>query len=191
MPAIARFRDIVRAYAGRTAFAAAGLLACLTIADAAEYGALAPFEGLPKDPVATRDLGGAPLSIAAEPGRVTLVHFFASWCEPCVTELPELSRFAHERRDRIRFIGVNVSEPAVRARKFAARFDLPGPVALDEDKVVADAFRVRGLPATVLIAPGGGGSLAAAGPLDWNSAETARALDGLARSNKKPRGEQP
>lgn len=182
---------ISRDCAARAASAAVVLLASLTIAPAAEYGALAPFEGLPTVPIAARDLEGAPLSIAAEPGRVTLVHFFASWCEPCVTELPELSRFAEERRGRVRFIGVNVAEPAVRAQKFAARFALPGPVALDEDKSIASAFRVRGLPATVLIAPGGATSLAAAGPLDWNSAETARALDGLARLDKKPQGEQP
>ncbi|WP_020178705.1 TlpA disulfide reductase family protein [Methylopila sp. M107] len=167
----------------RTRIALGAIVAALLAPPAAatEFGALAPFLSAPSGPVQAKSLDGAPLTISPEPGRVTLVHFFASWCEPCKDELPSLAAFAKARSDTIRFIGVNVAEPASRAKTFAARFDLPGAVALDEDKTITTAFHVRGLPATVVLSPDGRTALAAAGPLDWTSPKLAETLDGLAR----------
>lgn len=150
-------------------------------AGAAEFSTLAPFAGMPSGPVRAKTLDGAPLAIGTEADRPVLIHFFASWCEPCDEELPSLAAFARARHDKLRLIGVNVAEPASHAKKFVARFDLPGEVALDEDKSIAGAFKVRGLPATIVIAPGGGRALAAAGPLDWTSPSTAEALAALGR----------
>ena len=154
-------------------------------APAIEFGALAPYEGGPSEPLQARDLDGKPIAIGPTPGRVTLVHFFASWCEPCKEELPSLATFARARAGSVRFIGVNVAEPASRAKTFSARFNLPGAVALDEDKAITAAFRVRGLPATVALGPDGASALAAAGPLDWSSPELAETLAGLARRQEK------
>lgn len=123
-------------------------------------------------------LDGAPLSIGGDPTRVTLVHFFASWCEPCAEELLALARFVKDRSGEMRLVGVAVAEPASRARTFAARFDLPGEIASDADKTIVAAYGVRGLPATVALAPDGR-ALLAAGPLDWTSAEVAATLSTL------------
>lgn len=156
------------------------LLCALAPVRAADFATLAPLDRALPDRVGAVDLDGAPLAIEPEPDRPVLVHFFASWCEPCAEELPALAAFARSRADAVRLIGVNVAEPASRAKKFAARFDLPGAVALDEAKEVAKAFGVRGLPATVMIAPGGARALAATGPVDWNALSTVEALTSLA-----------
>lgn len=177
MPAIEASSGFDRARAA----CAAAIVAFFALAPvrAAEFVTLAPFDRALPEPIRAADLDGAPLAITAEPERTVLVHFFASWCEPCAEELPSLATFARSRPDAIRLVGVNVAEPASRAKKFAARFDLPGAVALDEAKDVAKAFGVRGLPATVMIAPGGARALAATGPVDWNAPSTVEALNSL------------
>lgn len=175
MPAIAsrRARCVGRGLLG---LAAAASLACA--AHASDGATLQPSSATPSLPVATKSLDGAPLAIAADPSRVTLVHFFASWCEPCEEELPALARYARDEAASVKLVGVAVAEPASRAKKFVARFDLPGEVASDTDKEVAAAFAVRGLPATVALAPDGR-ALTAAGPLDWTSAAVAETISKL------------
>lgn len=175
MPAIAlrAARDVGRGISG---LAAAAILACA--AHASDGVTLQPVANAPALPVATKSLEGAPLVIAADPSRVTLVHFFASWCEPCEEELPTLARYARDEAASVKLVGVAVAEPASRAKKFVARFDLPGEVANDPDKMVIAAFGVRGLPATVALAPDGR-ALIAAGPLDWTSAAVAETISKL------------
>lgn len=174
MPAIATYAS--RAIAFASGFAVAATVA--GSACAAEFATLTPLPAPSALPFEAKSLDGSPLSIATDPARVTLVHFFASWCEPCEEEMPALARFARAEAASVRLIGVAVAEPASRAGKFAARFDLPGEIASDPDKTVAAAFAVRGLPATVALAPDGR-ALAAPGPLDWTSPEVAAAVSGL------------
>lgn len=177
MPAISRQR--LRAATSSCASALIGAIALVSAASAADYARLAPFaEPLPPS-IEARDLAGGPLTVAADPQRVTLVHFFASWCEPCERELPGLTGFLRERPDDVRLVGVAVGEPAARAKKFVDRFSLPGPVAADPDKDIAKAFGVRGLPATVAIAPAGRAALSATGELDWGASPTRDAVTGL------------
>lgn len=158
----------------------AAVIASESTAHAAEFATFAPFP-TPSEPVRGETLDGALLSVAADPANTVLVHFFASWCEPCADELPALTGYVRERGETLRMIGVNVAEPASRAKKFVARFDLPGDVALDENRDMAKAFGVRGLPATIVIAPGGTKAIVAAGPVDWTASSTREALEELTR----------
>ena len=174
MPAIATSatRAVLR-------FSSLALVTAVTgAACATEFAALTPAAAPASMPIEAKSLDGAPLPIATDPVRVTLVHFFASWCEPCEEEMPALARFARAETASVRLIGVAVAEPASRAGKFVARFDLPGEIASDPDKTIATTFAVRGLPATVALAPDGR-ALSAPGPLDWTSAEVAAAVSDL------------
>lgn len=179
MPAISTQR--LRAATSSGASALIGAIALMSAASAADYALLSPFAGALPAAIDARDLEGSPLTVAADPKRVTLVHFFASWCEPCERELPGLASFLKERPDDIRLFGVAVGEPASRAKTFVDRFSLPGPVASDPDKDIARAFGVRGLPTTVAIAPAGRAALWATGELDWTAPVTQDAVDGLQR----------
>lgn len=177
MPAI----STQRLCAATTSCASAliGAIALMSAASAADYAKLTPFAKPIPPTIEARDLEGAPLTVAADPQRVTLVHFFASWCEPCERELPGLTGFLNDRADDVRLVGVAVGEPASRAKKFVDRFSLPGPVASDPDKDISKAFGVRGLPATMAIAPAGRTALSATGELDWAALPTRDAIIGL------------
>jgi thiol-disulfide isomerase/thioredoxin len=160
----------------RVALSALAALAAAP-ASALEATSLAPFAGAPTAAIEARDLEGRGLPIGADPDRPVILHFFASWCEPCREEFPALMAFMQSQGDGVRLIGVDVGEPASRARAFTRKLGFAAPVALDEDKSITAAFARRGLPATVVLAPGGGSALAAAGPLDWASPAVGEAIN--------------
>ncbi len=189
MPAIAD--PPIAPSARRATLSAAGIFALVLTGspvDAAEFVAFSDSGKAPA-PVAAVDLDGRPVSIGGDPARPTLVHFFASWCEPCEDELPALTRYAKAEGERVRLIGVAVGEPASRAKTFVARFGFPGPIAHDPEQAVARAFGVRRLPATAVLTPSGGRLLRAAGPVDWASSGTSETLHALSIQLQEHKGE--
>ena len=75
-------------------------------------------------------LEGAPLAMAAFRGRPLLLNFWATWCPPCVEELPLLNRFYGERRAQgWQVLGVAVDQPPA-VRKFLEKLPLAYPVAI-------------------------------------------------------------
>ena len=75
-------------------------------------------------------LEGAPLAMAAFRGRPLLLNFWATWCPPCVEELPLLNRFYGERKAQgWQVLGVAVDQPPA-VRKFLEKLPLAYPVAI-------------------------------------------------------------
>jgi thiol-disulfide isomerase/thioredoxin len=86
-------------------------------------------------------------------GKIVFLSFWATWCGPCVHELPDVQRLFEQYQDRVTFVAVNVDNgedvaPAVRA--FKNRFGLGMPIALD-DGSASRAYRVDTIPRTVII----------------------------------------
>lgn len=113
---------------------------------------LAP--GQPAPEYGAVDLAGAPVSLAGERGRVVLVNLWATWCEPCRFELPELAAL-HERHapKGLRVIGVSVDAERTSAevRDFVQRRKLPYTFWHDPGNRAAQVFRSELLPMSVLI----------------------------------------
>lgn len=83
-------------------------------------------------------------------GRPVIVHFFATWCEPCRVELPALQRLA-ERAGTLRVLTISVAEPEARVRTFLDKMPLHFPVLLDRDRSVARSWNVSALPTTYIL----------------------------------------
>ena len=101
---------------------------------------------------------GALLSTASLRGRPVIVNFWASWCEPCVRELPALETFAarHDGPADPQVLAVNVGEDDATVRSFLGDYDVSNlTVLLDRDLVASDAWGARGLPMTFLLNPSG------------------------------------
>lgn len=71
-----------------------------------------------------RDFDGAPV----------LINFWATWCAPCVREMPLLDAVNKERGDRLRVVGIAIDEPGAAAR-FAERLGIDYPVLIGTDDV--------------------------------------------------------
>jgi DsbE subfamily thiol:disulfide oxidoreductase len=113
-------------------------------------GAKAMDEAAPA--LAGDSLEGQPLALADLRGSVVVVNFWATWCDPCREEQPELVRLAGDYRDRgVEFLGVNERDDTAKAHAWVQEFGVPYPSIVDEPGAWADDFAFFGLPDTYVI----------------------------------------
>jgi thiol-disulfide isomerase/thioredoxin len=113
-------------------------------------------------------------------GRVVLVHFWATWCEPCIPELTALNKLAEIYSDRpVSILAVNVGEVDARVRRFLEKLPLSFPVVLDRDRAVTKSWDVYALPTTFVLDDTLKPRLYAFEDVDWTSPEIARHIDAL------------
>ncbi|MDC0720007.1 TlpA family protein disulfide reductase [Nannocystis bainbridge] len=110
--------------------------------------------GAPVPAFAGTTLRGEPLSLADLRGRVVLLNVWATWCDPCREELPDLQAL-HVRHEPEGLTVVGVSTDAARdartLRNMVAGFGLTYPIVHDERNVVSGPFQVIGYPASYLV----------------------------------------
>ncbi len=93
-----------------------------------------------------------PLALADLRGNVVVVNFWATWCDPCRDEQPELVGLADDYRAKgVEFLGVNERDDTAKARAWIEEFDVPYPSIVDEPGAWADDFAFFGLPDTYVI----------------------------------------
>ena len=106
----------------------------------------------PAPALAGDSVEGQPLALADLRGNVVVVNFWATWCDPCRDEQPELVSLADDYRARgVEFLGVNERDDTAKARAWIEEFDVPYPSIVDEPGAWADDFAFFGLPDTYVI----------------------------------------
>ena len=99
-----------------------------------------------------RSVGGANLRLAEQRGQVVMVNFWATWCTPCLQEMPHLSRlYERYRASGFVLLGVNIDDDPRAATALATKLGLRFPVLLDTDKKVSRVYDMNSMPATLLI----------------------------------------
>ncbi len=86
--------------------------------------------------------------------KKVVVSFWASWCEPCRAELPELKSFYeknHAADSTFELIAVSTDENRFQAEKYAKEAKLPFPVVWDETGKISDAYGVESIPVLYVI----------------------------------------
>lgn len=178
-----------RSWAGSAVVALLAGMLCVGRADA-EASPAERFVTLPaetfKPGFSLKDADGTETSLEKLRGRPVLVHFFATWCEPCREELPALDRLARRAEGRLSVVAISVAEPAPRVRRFFAAMPVSLPVLLDFDMAVARAWQAHGLPSTYVLDAGLNPRLFTPTEFDWEGVDPDRLLEDLSSGPDEP-----
>jgi thiol-disulfide isomerase/thioredoxin len=161
----------------RTLLAAAALVLSLHAFGSAELRA---WKGGETPPLAGNALDGRHVDLRELKGRVVLINFWATWCEPCREEMPSFQRLRDKVRGRpFEIITVNFGEGRARIEPFLERHRISLPVLLDRDKEAAAAWHAGGLPMTFLVDAQGRVRYSSFGESDWSTGEPLRVVRSL------------
>lgn len=161
------------------ALACAVLLAASAHSGAAERP-LKPWSGGSTPPLELKDLEGRERRLEEFRGRVLVINFWATWCEPCREELPSLERLRmHFAGAPLEVLAVDVAEGEARVREFLKGAPVRFPVLLDRDSKAQKDWGVRGLPTTFLLDPRGQIRYSFLGERDWSDEEVKSAVRAL------------
>lgn len=94
---------------------------------------------------------GSTFTLSDHEGSVILLNFWATWCGPCVREMPAFPRLLEKYGDALTLIAVDMGEKPDTVKSFLDRNGYDFPVALDTDGDVGSLYPSDGIPYTVLI----------------------------------------
>jgi thiol-disulfide isomerase/thioredoxin len=156
-------------------------------------GQMGPFRALdnpvPAPEIAFKDAADRALTLADFRGRLVVLNFWATWCAPCVEEMPALERLhAAVSGEGIEVVALSVDRGGMRqvGPFFEAHALKSLPVYLDPPGASMRAFALRGLPTTVVIDPQGRETGRLEGAAAWDSKDALALLRALRGPAKTP-----
>tara|TARA_R110000868_G_scaffold37481_5_gene132585 strand:- start:5886 stop:6461 length:576 start_codon:yes stop_codon:yes gene_type:complete len=110
-------------------------------------------------------------------GQVVLLNFWATWCPPCIAEMPGLQELYDDYGDKVTFLFV-AQDQEKRVQKFILKKEYTLPVYYEKSTTPKQLFS-KSIPSTYLIGKDGKIVVAKTGAADWNSSTTRALIDGL------------
>jgi len=145
------------------------------------------------EPFTVTDLDGRTLSSADWKGKVVLVNFWATWCPPCLAEIPDLIALQNKYRDRLVVIGISEDEisPEV-VKRFATERKINYPIAMTSAELQTRFTGITALPTTFVLDPDGQIAYKRVGILQPEQTEgVTRALAGMSLNARIERVDDP
>ena len=129
--------------------------------------------------------GGGQRDLTRPPGKLLIVHYWATWCPPCVTEFPDLLAFWKEYRKNpaLELLAVSVDEDWKTVDDWVRKVGAGGvPLALDPQRAAAKAFGTEKFPETYILSPTGQVVDKFIGPVVWTSPAVRKRIDELLKA---------
>jgi thiol-disulfide isomerase/thioredoxin len=120
-----------------------------------------------KPTLVVKTLDGKSFDLSKQSGKWVIVNYWATWCSPCLKELPDISKYVETHKDKVAAIGLDFEDTdKADVEKFLASHPLSYPVAqVDINEPPKDFDVPKGLPNTYVIAPDGHVAKAFMGPI--------------------------
>jgi peroxiredoxin len=145
-----------------------------------QVGVAAPDFALP-------DLEGRVHRLSELRGRVVVLNFWATWCPPCIDEMPSLERLHQALGERgVAVIAVSVDERFSDVPAFVEKFRLTFPILYDEGKKVSRKYQSFKYPETYILDRDGRLKSKVVGPRDWSAPTVIRDMVDLLKDEPEP-----
>jgi len=118
------------------------------------------------------------IHLAGYRGRVVLLNFWATWCAPCIEEMPSLLQLHHDQPD-LAILAISVDENPDAYSRFILRRHVDLTTVRDPDQKAAQLYHTEGWPETYIIDRQGFIRRKVVGPQDWGSPEIRAYLKSL------------
>ena len=157
------------------------LAACLLAGSAAAAEAvLKPWPARQATPsLRLSDLQGKEWALSQLRGKVVVVNFWASWCGPCVDELPVLNALARQDPDKVAVVGVNYKEPLDTIERFSGAHPFAYPVLRDRAGDMFRQWTAGVMPTTILVDRQGRARWRSVGEIGAGDTRLKAAIDAL------------
>jgi thiol-disulfide isomerase/thioredoxin len=144
---------------------------CASAVYAGDWKAYSSASGQLPPPLALTDMSGAEVNLAALRGKVVLVNFWATWCEPCRDEMPSLDQLQRRLGQQdFKVLAVNIGEGQARIHQFLTAVPVDFTIVRDTNSAAMKAWQVRILPSSFLIDQKGLLRYQLVGDANWNNA---------------------
>lgn len=127
---------------------------------------------------ALEDLQGQTVQFTRFEGKTVFLNVWATWCGPCVGEMPSIAKLAASPRFRgknIEFVCISVDDSVADVRRFVA--DKNWPMTVLHARSLPRVFQTEGIPATFILSPEGRIVAAEVGASDWDRPEVVSFLE--------------
>lgn len=137
------------------------------------YGALGQqlvtWRGDPTPALMLEDMKGNSINLATLRGKTVLINFWATWCVPCVEEMPSIQNLkARLTQEKFEVLAVNVGESKERVEAFLKKVPVNFFILFDPQGDASRTWKVRGFPTTFILGPDGRIRYYHVGDLDWS-----------------------
>jgi thiol-disulfide isomerase/thioredoxin len=134
----------------------------------------------PAPELKAHDLAGAPKTLADYRGKVVLLNFWASWCPPCLREMPSLERLRVKMAGHpIEIVALDSAETREEVSAYLSRMKLGFPVLLDPEGDNTKRWKVFALPTSFLLDAEGRVRYVLTGPTEWDEGEALEVIESL------------
>ena len=129
---------------------------------------------------------GSDISLSEYKGRFVLLNFWATWCPPCVKEMPALN-ILHKKlngNNGLQVVGIHVGPALATVKQFLKDKPVDFDILIDKNMALS-GWEVSGLPTTFLISPSGKIIYKAVGEREWDSDEMVKFLQGIMKEYER------
>ena len=125
-----------------------------------------------------QDINGRVYQESDFKGKISVINFWATWCPPCVEEIPSLNRLRKKMQGKpFQLISINYGETAERIRTFMKKVAVDFPVLLDPEGKTAGQWKVVAFPSTFVIGPDGKIRYGVNAAIHWDTPEVIQQLE--------------